>query len=64
MCERTEETLTVKEIQEILKIGTNSAYALVRSNVFPVRKVGHSYRVPRGPFYAWLNLQTSVAAVP
>lgn len=58
------ETLTVKEVQQILNIGASSAYALVRSNTFPVKKIGHSYRVPKAPFYAWLTLQTSAAAVP
>ena len=36
MCEATRDTLTVKEIQQILKIGTNSAYNLIHSKAFPV----------------------------
>ena len=55
MCERMRETLTVKEIQEILKIGTNSAYNLIHSKAFPVIKIGQSYRVPKGPFFAWME---------
>ena len=55
MCERTQETLTVKEIQDILKIGTNSAYNLIHSKPFPVIKIGQSYRIPKGPFYAWME---------
>ncbi len=55
MCETTQDTLTVKEMQEILKIGTNSAYNLVHSKAFPVIKIGQSYRIPREPFYAWLS---------
>ena len=49
------ETLTVKEIGSVLRIGTNSAYNLIHSNVFPVIRIGNSYRVPVEPFYAWLN---------
>ena len=55
MCGRTQETLTVKEIQDILKMGTNSAYNLIHSKAFPVIKIGQSYRIPKGPFYAWME---------
>lgn len=55
MCEAIQDTLTVKEVQEILKIGTNSAYNLIHSKAFPVIKIGQSYRIPRTPFYAWME---------
>lgn len=55
MCEATQDTLTVKEVQEILKIGTNSAYNLIHSKAFPVIKIGQSYRIPRTSFYAWME---------
>lgn len=55
MCEQTHETSTVKEIQQILNIGTNTAYNLIHSKSFPVIKVGQSYRIPKGPFYAWMK---------
>ena len=47
--------LTVKELQEILKIGTNAAYTLIHSKAFPVIKIGQTYRIPAAPFYAWLK---------
>lgn len=47
--------LTVKELQEILKIGTNAAYTLIHSKAFPVIKIGQTYRIPAAPFYAWLE---------
>jgi excisionase family DNA binding protein len=50
-------TLTVKEVQTILKLGTNSAYNLIHSKAFPVKKVGHSYRIPSEPFFKWLDVQ-------
>lgn len=55
MCEAMQDTLTVKEVQEILKIGTNSAYNLIHSKAFPVIKIGQSYRIPRAAFYAWME---------
>lgn len=54
MCEAKRDTLTVKEMQEILKIGTNSAYNLIHSKAFPVIKIGQSYRIPKESFYAWM----------
>lgn len=60
MCERAEDTLTVKEIQSILKIGLNSAYNLIHSKAFPVIRIGRSYRIPRASFYAWLETSRAV----
>ena len=60
MCKTDQEpvgvdTLTVKEVQQILKIGTNSAYNLIHSKAFPVIRIGQSYRIPQASFYAWLE---------
>lgn len=55
MCEARPEILTVKEIQDILKVGTNAAYNLIHSNSFPVIKIGQTYRIPAAPFFAWLE---------
>jgi excisionase family DNA binding protein len=55
-----QDTLTIKEIREILKIGSNSAYNLIHSKAFPVIRIGHSYRIPKDPFYAWLNESRTV----
>ncbi len=55
MCEVTQEILTVEEMRKVLKIGTNSAYNLIHSGSFPVIKIGQTYRIPAGPFYAWLE---------
>ncbi|WP_409967648.1 helix-turn-helix domain-containing protein [Bengtsoniella intestinalis] len=49
------ETLTVKDVQQILNIGINGAYALIHSKAFPVRRIGNSYRIPRDSFFTWLN---------
>ena len=54
MSETGQEILTVEEMRQILKIGTNSAYNLIHSGAFPVIKIGQTYRIPADPFYAWL----------
>ena len=54
MSEKGQEILTVEEVRQILKIGTNSAYNLIHSGAFPVIKIGQTYRIPTEPFYAWL----------
>lgn len=46
MREMPQDTLTVKEMQRILKIGANSAYTLIHSKAFPVIKIGQTYRNP------------------
>ena len=56
MCEQMRgDILTVKEMQSILKIGTNAAYNLIHSKAFPVIKIGQTYRIPAASFYAWLE---------
>ena len=55
MRELPQDTLTVKDLQQILKIGANSAYTLIHSKAFPVIKIGQTYRIPAEPFYAWLK---------
>ena len=64
MRELPQETLTVKELREILRIGTNSAYTLIHSKAFPVIKIGQTYRIPAEPFYAWLGNPNAAAIRP
>ena len=49
------EILTVKEVQQILKIGTYAAYNLIHSKSFPVIKIGSVYRIPAKAFFTWLD---------
>ena len=55
-----QKALTLKEMQDILQIGTSSAYSLLHSHVFPVVKIGRSYRILAEPFYDWLNHSNAV----
>jgi len=48
-------TYTVNEIQSILAIGKNSAYALVNSGLFRTVRIGNSIRVSKKSFDEWLD---------
>ena len=54
--------LTVGDIRNILQLGSNSAYNLIHSKSFPVKRVGRSYRIPADSFYQWLEGQLSARA--
>lgn len=41
------ETLTVQEVQYILKLDRNAVYNLIHSNSFPVIRVGNLIRIPK-----------------
>ena len=46
MEKRENETLTVRDIKQILNISINAAYNLIH---------GNSFRVPKEPFYEWMK---------
>lgn len=46
---------TVTEIRDILTIGTNKAYNLVKSEGFPSIKIGRKYLVPKDAFDKWVE---------
>lgn len=48
-------TYTVEEIQNILAIGRNAAYGLVKSNAFRTVRVGGSIRISKTSFDEWLD---------
>ena len=45
---------TVMEIRKILRIGKNQAYALVKRDDFPAKRIGNDYRIPKKAF-EWYN---------
>lgn len=53
-------TYTVPEIQDILGIGKNSAYSLVKSGVFRSVRVGGSIRISKKSFDNWLDEKSQV----
>lgn len=48
---------TVDEIQDILGIGRNSAYSLVKSGVFHSVRIGGNIRISKKSFDEWLDNQ-------
>lgn len=46
---------TVTEIRDILTIGTNKAYNLIKSDGFPSIKIGRKYLVPKDEFDKWVK---------
>lgn len=57
-------TLTVGDLQRILRIGQVAAYALVRSNSFPVVRIGRSYRIPQETFISWMQSSNPTTKAP
>jgi excisionase family DNA binding protein len=47
MLENYRDVLTVKEVAEVLRIGKNAAYSLVRDNKIKSVKVGRKYLVSK-----------------
>lgn len=53
--------ISVRDIADVLSIGKNQAYELVQNayihtdKFFPVFKIGNNYKIPKQPFYRWLN---------
>ncbi len=53
-------TYTVPEIQDILGIGKNSAYSLVKSGAFRTVRIGGIIRVSKKSFDKWLDEKSQV----
>lgn len=49
--------LTVYDIRDYLGIGQRQAYELVKSEGFPAKKLGNSYRIPKADFLDWVRKQ-------
>lgn len=52
------ELMTVKEVQQYLRISEKSAYQLLKSKGFPCIKIGGTYRVDKAKLIKWVNDQT------
>ena len=51
--------LNVTDVASILSISKVSAYGLVKSNGFPVVRVGRRIKIPKAAFITWLDNQTA-----
>lgn len=49
------EVMTIKDIQEFLKISKNTAYDLIKREEFPVVRLGRLLRINREKFLEWFD---------
>ena len=47
----------IYNIRDYLGIGQRQAYELVKSEGFPAKKLGNSYRIPKDDFLDWVKKQ-------
>ena len=46
---------TIKDVQEILGIGRDSVYKLVKLPTFPVFRIGKKHLIPKKEFEQWVK---------
>lgn len=51
--------LTVKQVAELLQIGTNRVYDLAREGKIPHLRVGQSYRFSAAVLWGWIETTSS-----
>ncbi|WP_195953647.1 helix-turn-helix domain-containing protein [Clostridium saudiense] len=49
------EVMTIKDVQEFLKISKNTAYDLIKREEFPVVRLGRLLRINREKFLEWFD---------
>lgn len=47
------EFMTIKEVQDTLKISRTTAYDLLHQKDFPSMKINNTYRIPKDSFEEW-----------
>ena len=57
--QQIQKNLTVKEVQDILRVSQVTAYSLIHSGRFPVVKIGRHYRIPQTSFMKWLQVNSA-----
>ena len=55
MLDQYEAVLTVIDLQEILNIGRNTAYALLNSGAIPSIRIGKKWRIPKDAVLHYLG---------
>ena len=49
------DVLTIQELMQILKIGKNTAYRLVKEKIIPAHRIGRHYKIPKICVYNYLK---------
>lgn len=52
-------TLSIEQVAEVLGIGKNTAYALVRAKKIRSVKVGRQFRIPKDALYHYLHEESA-----
>lgn len=47
--------LTVRELQQLLRVSLNTTYGLIRSGAIRAKTVGRQLRIPRSEFLRYIN---------
>lgn len=47
--------LTVKQLQEVLNIGRNKTYELLKNNIIKSKRIGTEYRIPKNNVLDYLQ---------
>lgn len=55
--EKEQLVYTVKELQDVMKMGRNRTLALVRRKGFPAIRNGRTWLIPKEPLKRWLEEQ-------
>lgn len=55
MLSQYDSVLTANDLQEILSIGRNTAYLLLRSGTIPSIRIGKKYRIPKDAVLHYLS---------
>ena len=55
MLSQYDDVLTVSDLQEILSIGRNGVYDLLRTGAIPSIKIGKKYRIPKDAVLHYLS---------
>lgn len=54
-----DDILTVDEVCEILKIGKNNVYAMLRAGELPAIRIGHIWRIPKSTLSTYILQMSS-----
>ena len=57
MFENYSDVVTVEQLAEMLKIGRNTAYELVRAGIIPSVRVGRGIRIPKIAIITYITNQ-------
>lgn len=55
MLEQYDDVMTVAELQEVLNIGRNTAYALLSTGTIPALLIGKRWKIPREAVMCYLR---------